>query len=226
MTSIKEWLRNRAGDEAEVVTAVRLRLDEKIQHFEEQHRELYSALEMRVREMANLKNAGASEKEIARMVSGCDRIKSQLNLNDKKTDDFWRVREVVLDLEMFVEAVIDYEWYGFLIRAIPEKKLPELINNERNFVRVTELVTQIIEKIEMKMLRTIKDTEELERRKKMIRDRAAYMKSQYTHAARETESAYAAADNYMAEFGIAQAPADLTMPAAAAANTNAKANHA
>ena len=34
------------------------------------------------------------------------------------------------------------------------------------------------------------------------------------------------ADNYMAEFGIAQAPADLTMPTAAAANTNAKANHA
>lgn len=224
MTSIKEWLRNRAGDEAEVVTAVRLRLDEKIQHFDEQHRELYSALEMRVREMANLKNAGASEKEIARMVSGCDRIKSQLNLNDKKIDDFWRVREVVLDLEMFVEAVIDYEWYGFLIRAIPEKKLPELIH-ERNFVRVTELVSHIIARIEDKMLRTIKDTEELERCKKMIRDRAAYMKSQYTHTARETGSAFAAADNYMAEFGIAQAPADLTMPAAAT-NKNVNVNHA
>lgn len=178
--SNKQKLKERALYEAEVVSAVKKHLDDKITEFDDTAIDLAKKLELREREFLAKKGAGGTDRELERLGMAIDRMSNQIDLNDNKTDDFLRVREVILDLEMYVQALIDYELYAYLIKVIPEKKLPAMINNESELNKVVELVLVIIDKIERKMARSIKDQKELEDAKRKIKERAAIIKANYS----------------------------------------------
>lgn len=176
----KQKVKEQALYEAEIVNAVGKHLDDKISEFDTVAIDLNFKLEQREREFLTKTKAGAPERELRRISDSCDRMEMQISLNNDKTDDFLRVRDILFYLEMYVQAVIDYEWYEYLVKVIPERKLPSMINNENELSKVTEMVEVIIEKIKRKMIRSIKDEEELKRTLRKIDERAAMMKENYS----------------------------------------------
>ena len=216
----KQRLKEQALYEAEVVTAVKKHLDDKISEFDDTAVELNRKLEQREREFLAKKKAGCSERELERLGMACDRMSEQIAHNDNKTDDFVRVREVILDLEMYVQSLIDYELYTYLIKVIPEKKLPAMINNENELNKVVELVLGIIDKIEKKIARSIKDKAELDAAKRKIKERAAIMKANYssTFKAKDVDTR---ASELEKKYGSDNAEYTMPAPASAEANVNA-----
>ena len=212
----KAKLRERALYESEVVTAVRRHLDDKIAGFDDTNAELIKKLEEREREFLAKRKSGESERMLIRMLEACDRVKAQIMHNNNKTDDFLKVCYVILDLEMYVESLIDYEWYGFLIHTIPEIRLPSMINNARDIEKIVNTVQAIIDKIDKKMLRTFKTLEEYQSEKKKIEKRAAIMKARYSNTtdlnARISEI----------ERKYSEENSEFTMPAAAPATADIK----
>lgn len=219
----KQQYRKQALYEAEVVSAVRKHLDDKISEFDDVFIDLNKKLEGRELEFLAKKEAGASERELERLGMACDRISEQIAHNDSKTRDFERVREVILDLEMYVQSLIDYEYYRYLVKIIPENKLPEMINNENELNRVVTLVTGIIDKIEKKMARSIKDLAELESAKRKIKERSAILKASYS-ANTKAKDSNARAEEIAKKYGMTGA--GYTMPASATETANVNAtNH-
>ncbi len=179
----KKSIEKRAAEEAEIVTAVVTHLDEKISKFDRNAVELENMLEQRERELLAKSRSSASERELVRINDAISRLETQISHNNDKTDDFLRVREILLDLEMYIASLIDYEWYSYVIKVVPEKKLPAMVNNESDIGRVVDMVLAIINKIENKMARSIKDEKELEAAKRKIKERAAIMKANYSGSA-------------------------------------------
>jgi hypothetical protein len=149
-------------------------------------------------------------------------MEMQISLNNDKTDDFLRVRDILFYLEMYVQAVIDYEWYEYLVKVIPERKLPSMINNENELSKVTEMVEVIIEKIKRKMIRSIKDEEELKRTLRKIDERAAMMKENYS--SNKSKDLNTRKRELEKKYGMENV--EYTMPASATETANVNAtNH-
>jgi hypothetical protein len=218
----KQKIREQALYEAEVVNAVKKHLDDKISGFDDISIELNSTLKERELEFLAKKREGASERDLKRLGRACDRITEQITHNDNKTDDFERVREVIYYLEMYVQTLIDYELYEYLIRAIPEKKLPAMINSEQ-LKMVVDLVTVIMEKIEKKMLASGIALEELEAKKKKVQEVCAIMKSNHFDNS-ATKDSDTRAEEIAKKYGMTGA--GYTMPASATETANVNAtNH-
>lgn len=219
----KQKLKEKAMYEAEVVSAVRKHLDDKISEFDDVAVELNKKLEQRELEFLSKTKAGGTERELERLGMACDRMSEQILHNDNKTDDFIRVREVILDLEMYVQSLIDYELYSYLIKVIPEKNLPVMINNENELNKVVELVTSIIDKIEKKMARSFKDKAELDAAKRKIKERAAIIKANYSSNFK-TKDVNTRASELAKKYGMENV--EYTMPASATETANVNAtNH-
>ena len=199
----KQKLKEKAMYEAEVVSAVRKHLDDKISEFDDVAVELNKKLEQRELEFLSKTKAGGTERELERLGMACDRMSEQILHNDNKTDDFIRVREV--------------------IQVIPEKNLPVMINNENELNKVVELVTSIIDKIEKKMARSFKDKAELDAAKRKIKERAAIIKANYSSNFK-TKDVNTRASELAKKYGMENV--EYTMPASATETANVNAtNH-
>ena len=213
----------RARAEFEIVEAVIERLDEKIAEFDRTGVELASTHRQRAREFLDRSKGGATDKELERITRELNRIESRMALNDKKTDDFFSVRELILDFAMYIEAFIDFEWYADVIKVIPEKKLPNMVNREDQLDKLSELITVIIEKIEHKMIRRLKSEEAFQREKAKILKRAEMMKSDYQ---KNKPSVSTSVEDKRKQLEEMYGESELVKPvSAAAANTNAAENH-
>ncbi len=218
----KQKVKEQALYEAEIVNAVGKHLDDKISEFDTVAIDLNFKLEQREREFLTKTKAGAPERELRRISDSCYRMEMQISLNNDKTDDFLRVRDILFYLEMYVQAVIDYEWYEYLVKVIPERKLPSMINNENELSKVTEMVEVIIEKIKRKMIHSIKDKEELERTLRKIEERAAMMKENYS--SNKSKDLNTRMRELEKKYGMENV--EYTMPASATETANVNAtNH-
>ena len=222
--SRRQALERRARSEFEIIEAVIERLDEKIADFDKAGVEFASTHRQRAREFLDRSKGGATDKELERITRELDRIESRINLNDKKTEDFLSVRELILDFAMYVEAFIDFEWYSDVIRVIPEKKLPEMINNENQLDKLSALIVSLIDKIEGKMYRRLKSEDEFNRAKERIMKRAEMMKSDYQKN-KSSASTSVADKRKQLEQMYGDIQNELEKPISAAAeNTSAAAN--
>ena len=219
--SIEKRIEERARNEVEIVSAVRRHLEDKISEFDDADVELNHKRKLKALELLEKRKSGASERELRRMADAIIRIDKQISLNNTKTDDFYNIFDIVFDLEIYVEALIDFGWYRYVVKAIPEKKLPAMVNNENELIKVAGLVETIIGKIQAKMLRSFKTRAEYEAAIQKIEARSKLLKSNYIGNAKARDLDDIALE-LEKEYGLADTEYTKPVSAPAAAQANNK----
>lgn len=148
-------IQRRAIKEAEIVKACSERATEKMQQaYVELTNSRRELLELQ-RELALRSEAGGKPDsiEVIRLAGAIKVTKNRSTRYERLQILFMEVAEVLKDLELQVDAIMQLEWYKYLVRAIPEKRLPRLLASDspEDMKMIVELVQTIVEKIESKI---------------------------------------------------------------------------
>lgn len=172
----------RAKRERDIVRVCKERMGEKVDAMTEKHEQKRLKAISLEDEIIKRSDAGESETVISRLVDELNYVNQQAEFDDGTIGVFTAVRNVLLNLEVYLDALVEFEWYGYIIRTIPEKKLPKMLRseNQKDLVKVMEMTQKILEKIEDKIASTMMDKAEYEKTISKIKATAAEIKSRYT----------------------------------------------
>ena len=100
---------------------------------------------------------------------------------------FMSTQDALVYLGVQLDSLIMLEWYGYIVRVVPEKKLPKMIRSENadDMRKVGVLTEKMVSKIKNHIMLRVKD--EAERRKIMDRIEAT-AKSIIEKRSNETDS--------------------------------------
>ncbi len=180
----EKWNRrqgDRAQREVKVVGACKDHMQGKVVNMRYKRADLKREIELKEAEVVRLANAGADEHEVNDMANEVAALVNKLEFNDGLADVFSIVRNVLIELETMLDALMEFEWYRYVIRTIPEKKLPAMIRSDdpKDLEKVMELSQQIIQKIEDKIVLTIRDKEKSDQIIRRIKATAEQQKAMY-----------------------------------------------
>ena len=196
----------RAASEYEIINACTTRMAEK-RYDEEQ---LCLAAEKRIRNLENealcLADAGESEIKIQRILDELAQEKCSYELSKGLCQIFAAVHASLTDLSVYATAVMKLEWYSYLVRTIPEKRLPKMIKSENadKMKKIIDRTAAIVERIEDRIVRSCKDRAQAEVRIKQIKDTARKQKELY-------EKQYYTAESVIKEVEQAESGKSATM---------------
>ena len=171
----------RAKKEREVVRVCKERMEEKVAIMTERKAEKKQQIEDMELEILRRSDAGEEDVVIQRLVDQLSYVERQAEFDDGIISVFSAVRNVLLDLQVYVDALVQFEWYGYIIRTIPERKLPKMIRseNQKDLLKVMALTQTILEKIEDKIAATVIDKAQFDETMRKIKATAAELKSRY-----------------------------------------------
>lgn len=196
----------RATSEFNVILACEQRMKEK-RYTEEQ---LCLASEAKIKELENealcLADAGESEIKIQRLLDEIAQEKCSYELSKGLCQIFAAVHSSLVDLSAYAKAIMKLEWYSYLIRTIPEKRLPNMIKSENadKMRQIIDMTAAIVEKIEDRIVRSCKDRAQAEVRINQIKETARKQKELY-------EKQYSTAPSIITETEKAESGKSATM---------------
>ena len=202
-------LGKRAKKERDIVHACVTHMQDKINDTHVKRAEFNRTIANDIAEIKRLQASGASESTLEIMAEAVLHKQNQVELFDGLLLIFSNVRNVLLDLEIQIDAIIGLEWYKYVIRTIPERKLPRMIRSEDNneLSKVAELVESILQKIEDKISRVVVDKNEHEKIMRRIKETSREMRRSY-----ENNSVSSGKSALSKVLGTAASTAPKTMP--------------
>lgn len=177
----KSRIEKRAEAEVAVVKACKTHMQEKVQAMTEQRNVAKAKKSLIEEEIICAADEGEDEIVIQRMIEDLSFAEKQIAFSDGMISVFMAVRNVLSDLSIELDSILQLQWYKYVIRTIPEKKLPKMLQSEkqRDLQRVMELTQAILQKVEDKIAATIQDKAEFERVMTRIKVTAAEQKKKY-----------------------------------------------
>ena len=177
----KSRIEKRAEAEVAVVKACKTHMQEKVQAMTEQRNVAKAKKSLIEEEIIRAADEGEDEIVIQRMIEDLSFAEKQIAFSDGMISVFMAVRNVLSDLSIELDSILQLQWYKYVIRTIPEKKLPKMLQSEkqRDLQRVMELTQAILQKVEDKIAATIQDKAEFERVMTRIKATAAEQKKKY-----------------------------------------------
>ncbi|MBQ8685910.1 MAG: hypothetical protein IJ514_07045 [Clostridia bacterium] len=171
----------RATKERDIVNACKVRMEEKVLMMATERNKSKRRVAEMEEDILRFADAGEDEVVIQRMIEDRDFVIKQIDFTDGMIAVFSAVRNVLLDLTVELDALLTLEWYGYVIRTVPERKLPKMLRSEKqkDLIKVMEITQKILQKIEDKIAATIIDKREFERVMKRIKDTSKEMKKKY-----------------------------------------------
>lgn len=168
----------RALKERNIVDACRRHVESKCLRAEEQRAQLKRELEAMTKEVIRKDAAGEDEVVLERMLDEIDFKKQEIEFKDGTLSSFTSVKNVLQNLTNEIDALLALEWYSYVIRTIPERKLPKLIRSEKpqDLIRVMELANEILSKIEDKIALDLTAKKEYDRAMRLIKETAREIK--------------------------------------------------
>ena len=201
-------LEKRANKERDIVKACVSRMQEKIDDTHNKRANFKQDIANDIAEIKRLYASGVGESTLEIMAESVAHKEAQLELFDGLLTIFSSVRNVLLDLQIQVDAIIGLEWYKYVIKTIPERKLPRMISSENHddLYEVIELVESILKKIEDKITNVVKDKTEHDKIMKRIRETSCEMRKRYDDPSKARSASLAKI------LGTNTASAPKTMP--------------
>lgn len=218
----------RAAREVGIVGVCKERIQEKICAVEAENAEARQNISRMERDIVRRADAGETKAVLDRMLADLENLRKTIAVNEGLLSAFVPVRDVLLDLKVELDAIMKFEWYGYIIRTVPEKKLPKMIRLEsrEDLLKVMALVEATVEKVEDRIAQVLGDTEQYRTVMKQIKETAAEMKRMHTNEAQQssTESAVNALRRKLGQTADRPMPVDVETPAAAPAEKRNYAN--
>ncbi|MBO5363459.1 MAG: hypothetical protein J6A46_03945 [Clostridia bacterium] len=158
MASISQKMHNKKGmrakKEGEIVKACIEYMAKKIGIVDTERRAQLALLEDIENEFLKAKAAGEEKITLQIMASNYQSAREELEAIEKSVTLFLSTQDALRRLSAQVQALLRYEWYSYVIRTIPEKKLPAMIHSEseKDMAKVRDLALKIIEKINNRIL--------------------------------------------------------------------------
>lgn len=173
-----EKKRKRAVRERDIVAACATKMDEKIAVTTKDRADAKRQVEFIEGEILRLADLGEEDIVIQRLVDERDFERKRIDFADGLLDVFFAVRTVLLNLVAEIDAVLRFEWYEYVIKILPEKKLPKLVRSEQqeDLLKVMQLTQTILQKIEEKVSATLVDKQEFQKEVARIKDVSAEIK--------------------------------------------------
>ena len=180
-----------------------------------------------------LADAGESEHKIGQLIAKKNEKESSYAMEKMLVTMFESVYEPLVKLKVQLEALLKLGWHKFLIRMVPEKKLPKMIHsmNADDMVKVIEITKKIIRTISDRIVRAYGDRVEAEKVMKQIEDTANKQLELYRKERERTQASVANSVKPQAKSSVmsdveairkaraakngATAPASMTVPVGA-----------
>lgn len=181
----KAKIRDRALEEYEVVEAVCKRVDERISDLKIITSQLESSLKTIEETYVSKRLSGAGEKEINRIILDMENIKEERSRTEAIIDDLYNVRTLVRKLSLVVRCMLRYERYSYVIKLIPEKRLPNMVDSENQIALVGELVNNSLRRLNLKIQKDQVLLHAIERESKRIDEAFGMVQARYNDHSEE-----------------------------------------
>ena len=153
MASITQKMHNRKGErakrEGDILKVCIEYTSSKISKADAERRKQMELLEKIEEEFLKAKQMGEEKIGLQIMASNYEAAQDELDAIEKSLQLFLSTQDALRRLSAQVQALLRQEWYAYVIRTIPDKKLPKMIRSESaaDMAKVREIALKIIEKI-------------------------------------------------------------------------------
>lgn len=146
------------------INACRLHIQKKYDRELAEHAKLEREIPEDIARGKELKKAGATEAELEGLARQINDKKMQLFQLKSSKSIFGSTLSVLAELEAIIRTVSRHEWYRYIIRFVPYKRLPEMIKAERetDIPTILSLVKSANEKLKSKVLSALHNDAERE----------------------------------------------------------------
>ncbi len=136
-------------------------------------------------------DAGESLEVTTALLEEVELIESQLSLEENLMGMFARLKTMLSKLLIFIDALIRLEDYKYVIKAVPEKKIPEYVKASRieDITVIVELTAELLAKMEKRFTMVSKARNELDDKTARIKGVASQMRSEVEMSDREKRDA-------------------------------------
>ena len=157
-SNFKTKLIKRAENEATIVSMCNKRTNELMVEARKNAAIGKKDVERKTQELVVLFQNGASEIEIEILNGEIASVEKKLQNLEQVSLMLIDVHNAFTELENNVDQAMSFGWYRYIIRMIPEKKLPNMIVSEDpdDLTKVMDLVDKINEKIKEKIVVSMK----------------------------------------------------------------------
>ena len=173
----KSRLENRADGELKIVEAIAHMLEDQLDLRENELEVLLSRLDRASAEYVERVGAGEQGRAIEQLGKALDKLEKEASLKQIHVDLLDAAHDAISDLLRHLEIIFDLKWFKPLIRAVPEKKMANLVKMEHDddLTKIQQLAKDVLEKIKNKAARTKQDKMRYERAVKEMEDRYNHM---------------------------------------------------
>jgi len=144
-----------AKRELEIAVQTMLEVDRRAKESELKVNEVSARINRIEAEIIRIAESNPEDARLGRLASDIVTLTKDLDFKKGINERLLRIYENMNQLVSKIEACISLGWYRFVIRTIPEKKLPDLINSENpnDMNTLKALVLTILDKIERRLKR-------------------------------------------------------------------------
>ena len=163
-------LKARAEKEYEVVRVCTVRIGENLNKVLVERASLMSEAEAKRAEILRRDEAGEDEFTLNAMAQSYEIVLGKLKTSEVSLQIVQNTYRAIAELEAIVQSVMRLEGYKYIIKMIPEKELPDLIQSFENgsITQITYMIKEISNKIYDRMVSSLENADEIEKFKHNI----------------------------------------------------------
>ncbi|MBR4942742.1 MAG: hypothetical protein IKZ28_01815 [Clostridia bacterium] len=196
MTSIGQKIHNRKGEKAKregrIVDLCVQHMNTKIAETKAERARKMELIKKIDEEILTAMSMGEEGLDLDMKIDEAEASKLDLDTLEKSLHILMSVQDALRRLSVQVQALIRQEWYSYVIRTIPEKKLPKMIRSESaaDMMKLRDIALEILEKINDRVMMESKSKEEGNAKIARTQEVARAMMAESEQAKKDRREAY------------------------------------